>query len=133
MIALRSLAVLSAISVAALSFAVVACSATEGAHADSSESQVNAPGDSAPADAGPPMAKEIHWVRNSAEYRAITRQTYALAAQAVESKKKAYGGPWGVVLDVDETVLDNSQYQKENQGKGFKQEIWTAWVQRKEA
>jgi len=123
----------------ALSLSAVACGAQDdGGGASASESSVtqgpasSSGGGEAPAAA--PMSKEIHWLRNSAEYRAITRQTYALAARTLDAKVQAHkGGPWGVVLDCDETVLDNSEHQKESQGKPFSQEAWTAWVNRKEA
>ena len=83
------------------------------------------------------MPANIHWFRNSAEYQATTRQVYALAgltlAQKVEYRTSARG--WAVVLDADETVLNNSQQQKESAalGLGFSPERWTAWVERKEA
>lgn len=127
MIVLRSFVTLTVLSLAA-----VACGAADGGDASSSESSVvQAP--TPPPAAAPAMSKEIHWFRNSAEYKAITRQTYALAAHAVDAKAAAQAGPWGVVLDVDETVLDNSEYQKENQGKPFDPAAWTSWVTRKEA
>ena len=81
--------------------------------------------------AAPPMAKEIHWFRNSAEYRAMTRQVYGIAGRTLDAAE--HKGSWAVVLDIDETLLDNSQYQKENQGQPFSQDLWTAWVNRKEA
>jgi 5'-nucleotidase (lipoprotein e(P4) family) len=41
-------------------------------------------------------------------------------------------GSWAVVLDADETVLDNSVYEQERGrlGAGFTPESWTAWVKR---
>jgi 5'-nucleotidase (lipoprotein e(P4) family) len=43
--------------------------------------------------------------------------------------------PWGVILDADETILDNSDYQsgRAAQGLGYTQESWTAWVRRQAA
>ncbi len=132
---LRAVLVLSGLSLAA-----IACSAAETGDADTSQSGVKeAPAPTATATATTPpaatsMAKEIHWFRNSSEYKAITRQTYGLAGAALDAKLATRkGGAWGVVLDCDETILDNSQYQKENQGKPFSQDAWTAWVNRKEA
>lgn len=83
-----------------------------------------------------PGALAIHWVRTSAEYRALCLQTYAAATRAVEAS--AAGRParsWTVILDADETVLDNSLYQKERsaQGRGYSVESWDAWVKRREA
>jgi 5'-nucleotidase (lipoprotein e(P4) family) len=113
-----------------LALSALACGAPESSDVDTTQSSVT----ESPPPAAIPMAKEIHWFRNAAEYRAITRQTYALAGNVLAAKVSARkGGEWGVVLDCDETILDNSQYQKENQGKPFSQEAWTAWVNRKEA
>ena len=44
-------------------------------------------------------------------------------------------GSWAVILDADETVLDNSLYQLERAklGLGFTAESWNAWVRRREA
>jgi 5'-nucleotidase (lipoprotein e(P4) family) len=125
---------------AVLSLTALACGAADAsADSNASESSVTQ-GPAAPAPSGepaaaPPMSKEIHWFRSSAEYRAITRQTYALAARALDAKVQGRdkGAAWAVVLDCDETVLDNSEHQKENQGKPFSQDAWTAWVNRKEA
>ena len=50
-----------------------------------------------------------------------------------EEKPKRY--PYAVVVDLDETVLDNSQYQVERwrDKLEFTQESWSKWVRRKEA
>ncbi len=83
-----------------------------------------------------PGALAIHWVRSSAEYRALCLQTYAAAGRAVESGFAARPPrSWAVILDADETVLDNSLYQKERSlaGRGFSPESWAAWVKRREA
>ncbi|HEV2854877.1 MAG TPA: HAD family acid phosphatase [Thermoanaerobaculia bacterium] len=79
------------------------------------------------------MPDSVHWVRNSAEYHAAAIQAYHLATQQVE--KAAAGlesGTWAVILDADETVLDNSQYQKERAGQStsFTSESWNEWVKR---
>lgn len=84
--------------------------------------------------AGAP-SDELHWVRSSAEYRAITTQTYRLALEAAAKLSAGRaGGSWGVSLDADETVLDNSGYEVELQRKGavHTDEAWFAWVKRRE-
>jgi 5'-nucleotidase (lipoprotein e(P4) family) len=78
----------------------------------------------------------VHWFRNSAEQRAAYLQAYRLATTRVEllsAGKEA--GRWAVVADADETLLDNSTYQKERElaGLAFSAESWTAWVARREA
>jgi 5'-nucleotidase (lipoprotein e(P4) family) len=79
-------------------------------------------------------AKEIHWVRDSAEYRACAIQAFAWASRlAEEGAKNETSGTWAVVVDADETVLDNSQFQKEVGSEGFTPAKWDAWVRREEA
>ncbi len=79
---------------------------------------------------------EIKFVRDSAEYVTITRQTYRLAGDSVRRAAQTAGRtPWAVVLDLDETVLDNSTYQLERAAYGlpFESVSWTAWTERREA
>jgi 5'-nucleotidase (lipoprotein e(P4) family) len=84
----------------------------------------------------PSLPDSTHWVRNSAEYAAAARQTYKLATERLEELAAGrQDGRWAVILDADETVLDNSQYQKELAlaGASFSQQSWTAWCRRREA
>jgi 5'-nucleotidase (lipoprotein e(P4) family) len=53
----------------------------------------------------------------------------------VELERRASASPrgtWAVILDADETVLDNSIYQQERAqiGAAFTNESWNAWVRR---
>ncbi len=78
----------------------------------------------------------IKWVRGSAEYIAAFEQTYRLVTARVETESRTHAaGSWAVILDADETVLDNSLYQEERAraGLGFSEESWAAWVKRREA
>jgi 5'-nucleotidase (lipoprotein e(P4) family) len=78
----------------------------------------------------------VHWFRSSAEVRAVYLQTYRAAGERLtELARVRQAGTWAVILDADETVLDNSLYQKERaaQGLGFTAESWDAWVRRVEA
>jgi 5'-nucleotidase (lipoprotein e(P4) family) len=82
----------------------------------------------------PPPA--IRWTRDSAEHRALFLQVYRAATVHVEHEAAARApGSWAVVLDADETVLDNSLYQLERAeaGKPFDAESWHAWCSRREA
>lgn len=84
----------------------------------------------------PALSAAVHWFRNSAEQRAVYLQSYRLATQRVEAIAAQKGaGTWAVVVDADETVLDNSQYQKERElvGQPFSAGSWSAWVARREA
>jgi acid phosphatase len=84
------------------------------------------------------------WVQNSAEYKAITTQTYASALRTLplpledsfwtaslnqEENDEFMGLPPAIILDVDETVLDNSPFQARmiKQGSDFNLEAWNAW------
>lgn len=83
-----------------------------------------------------PVPEAIRWVRSSAEYHAALFQVYRLATTRVEQAvAKLPAGSWAVILDADETVLDNSLYQLERSklGLGFSAESWNAWVKRREA
>ncbi|HUX32285.1 MAG TPA: HAD family acid phosphatase [Gemmatimonadaceae bacterium] len=91
----------------------------------------------APAPAGPPaLSLALRWMRRSAEYRAATRQTYRLAEQRLNELAPAVErGRWGVILDADETVLDNSEYavRRESLDSGYTEASWTAWVKEEAA
>jgi 5'-nucleotidase (lipoprotein e(P4) family) len=79
---------------------------------------------------------EIKYVRDSAEYGALVRQVYRHAAQAVATAAASRRGKvWAVVLDVDETTLDNSTYQLERYAYDlpFDADSWNAWVARADA
>lgn len=89
-----------------------------------------------PSTPAPLPPESIRWVRNSAEYHAALYQVYRLATTRVEQAvAKLPAGSWAVILDADETVLDNSLYQLERAklGLGFTAETWNAWVKRREA
>ena len=82
------------------------------------------------------MPDSLHWFRNAAEYRAATLQTYRLAAQVLDRQIAGKAsGTWAVILDADETILDNSQYLKERfaVGEKFAPRTWHEWTTRKSA
>ncbi|MDM7860445.1 HAD family acid phosphatase [Alteromonas sp. ASW11-36] len=81
-----------------------------------------------------PLTSAVKWQTTSSEYQLLTRRTYRQAEQALATKSLPEG-PWIVVLDVDETVLDNSQYQVEldQSGASYSPASWNDWVQREEA
>jgi 5'-nucleotidase (lipoprotein e(P4) family) len=90
-----------------------------------------------PRPASPPIAiprvipNEIRWFRTSAEYRALARQTYQLAADRLpELTRGAAPQSWAVILDADETVLDNSEYQRRRalDDSAYTEASWSAWV-----
>ena len=82
------------------------------------------------------LPNDVHWARNSAEHRAVYLQIYGQATARLEELARAHEtGTWAVALDADETVIDNSLYQKEltETGGSFTQESWGEWVERREA
>jgi len=89
-----------------------------------------------PAPARPALPPEIHWTRNSAEHSAVFRQTYRLAGERLRGLAAGHApGSWAVIMDADETVLDNSTYQKERAlaGAGYSGQSWAEWVGRIDA
>ena len=92
----------------------------------------------------------VAWVQTSVEYRAITTQTFRAAADHLDVALKekhwdalvpsergnaATGLKPAVVMDVDETVLDNSPYQARliRDGKEYDEISWDQWVAEKRA
>jgi 5'-nucleotidase (lipoprotein e(P4) family) len=89
----------------------------------------------APLPASAQRSLEIKYVRDSAEYATLARQVYRLAGAAVdtEAARRRIAGlttAWGVVLDLDETVLDNSVYQldRASYGLAYESRSWASWI-----
>ena len=82
------------------------------------------------------VPNEVRWFRTSAEYRALARQTYQLAADRLpELTRGAAAQSWAVILDADETVLDNSEYQRRRalDDSAYTEASWSAWVNERAA
>jgi 5'-nucleotidase (lipoprotein e(P4) family) len=78
----------------------------------------------------------VHWFRAAAEYRAIALSTYRSATDAVTAAAQGRArDSWAVVLDADETVLDNSVFQRDlvRNGGGFTEELWADFVRLRSA
>ncbi|MDR9419044.1 5'-nucleotidase, lipoprotein e(P4) family [Gracilimonas sp.] len=90
------------------------------------------------------------WVQNAAEYKAHALQAYNTAERMLplaiedsywtasinqEENQNFSSLPPAVILDIDETVLDNSPFQARmiKQGKTFNVEDWNAWCNQAEA
>ncbi|HLJ52066.1 MAG TPA: HAD family acid phosphatase [Rhizomicrobium sp.] len=72
-----------------------------------------------------------HWFRNSLEYCRLVVNVYDEALRA--ARRIAASHPrrsWIVMLDADETVLDNSFFERERNlcGSEFKDAQWESWV-----
>lgn len=85
------------------------------------------------------------WMQTSAEFDALCRLVYKAAAEAAQKsladtswtaslEQEQAGGfaslPPAVILDLDETVMDNTPYQAlmARLGKGFDSKKWDEWV-----
>lgn len=89
----------------------------------------------------------ILWVQTAAEFDALTTQTWRSATSAMRSRvaDSASGSaldasacsscPAAVIVDVDETVLDNSAADARRivEGTDFDPSVWTAWVNERRA
>jgi 5'-nucleotidase (lipoprotein e(P4) family) len=82
----------------------------------------------------PTVSKQItatHWVRNSLEYCRMAVNVYDEALAAARRMAKMHKrGQWIVTLDADETVLDNSLFERERNACGdvYNDAIWRNWV-----
>jgi acid phosphatase len=106
-----------------------------------------APPAAAPA-AKVPLPDSIVWFRTSVEYRAVTTQSYRLATlmldraladrtwtAALEQTGDFGSKPPAVILDVDETVLDNSESEERNirEGAAYNETRWADWCNERRA
>jgi 5'-nucleotidase (lipoprotein e(P4) family) len=82
------------------------------------------------------LDRSAHWLRNSAEYQAAVRQAFNIASDRVRADAAGReDGTWAVAVDADETIIDNSDYEKELAlvGKESTDELWDGWVARRAA
>ena len=83
------------------------------------------------------LPNDIRWIRQSTEHRTLCEQLFRQATVAIIRKVKTEKNSdnLAVVVDLDETVLDNSLYQVERwkAGLSFTQDSWSEWVNREEA
>jgi len=73
------------------------------------------------------------WYQKAAETKALYLQGYNVATNRLkELLKTQTDKPYSIVLDLDETVLDNSPYQAQNvkDGTAFTPENWDVWVKK---
>jgi acid phosphatase len=90
----------------------------------------------------------ILWVQTSSEYKANSIQVFNSAAArldyalfdknwsaAIEQENNYSSLPEAIVMDVDETVLDNSSYQAELilQHSKYDGETWDSWISSRDA
>jgi 5'-nucleotidase (lipoprotein e(P4) family) len=89
----------------------------------------------APVPAPGALPAALHWYRASAEQRALFLQSYHWADERIREASRGVAGAWAVILDADETILDNSTYQlrQNRQGKGYEAATWEAWARERAA
>jgi 5'-nucleotidase (lipoprotein e(P4) family) len=89
------------------------------------------------------LPNDVRWVRESDEYKALCNQVYGQAIYMIK-KKMTYNkfslnqsniNNYAVIMDLDETVLDNSDYQVGlfERNESFNMNSWAKWVEREEA
>lgn len=122
----------------------LACTSTPSPTPTPSPSPTPTPTASAtpPCNAGQALVNAVLWVQNAAEYRAAALGTYAAARRmldvaladptwtaSTEQTGLVAGLPPAVVLDLDETAIDNTAFQTRSmrQGKTFSSEEWDKW------
>ena len=62
------------------------------------------------------LPNDIRWVVQSDEYKMLCEKIYAQAT--IETENLYSSKTQAIIMDLDETVLDNSKYQVENFDKG---------------
>ena len=148
----------------ALLLSLSACAATfePRAHAtrDGEAASEPAAQDKVPANTAAPLARDgampndnlnaVAWMQTSVEFRLVSGQTFRTAlAQldkaiktpawdalpAAERDNPATGLPTAIIVDVDETMLDNTPYQARliRDNTGFDDFSWNEWVQQRAA
>ena len=139
---------------ACTALALSACKRTEAPAPAATPAAAAAPQAPTPAAASANPAHDnlnaVAWVQTSVEYRALSEQTYRAAADHLDAALKekhwdalvpeergnaATGLKPAVVMDVDETVLDNSPYQARlvRDGADYDEATWAQWVAEKKA
>ena len=71
----------------------------------------------------------INWMQQSGEYRALAYQAFNAAKTAFDAAKPANGMKKAVVVDLDETMIDNSAEGANRvfTKKGYSKEGWSLW------
>lgn len=82
------------------------------------------------------LLQAVSWYQNSAEMKAIYIQSFSWALKIVKEKLEQNTSlPLAVILDIDETVLNNSPQTAQQiiDGVPFSKKMWDEWCQLTEA
>ncbi|MGZ8811581.1 MAG: 5'-nucleotidase, lipoprotein e(P4) family [Thermoanaerobaculia bacterium] len=88
-------------------------------------------GKTADCSAGLSLVNAALWQQSAAEYRASATQTYTVARQALDAAlATASDRPSAIILDLDETSIDNSRFEARmvHAGKTYDAGAWKQWV-----
>ncbi|GIR11603.1 MAG: hypothetical protein CM15mP23_01780 [Cryomorphaceae bacterium] len=78
---------------------------------------------------GVKLPNEVRWVTQSIEYSSVCEQIYNSASSVLQNQFEGLDRPI-IVMDLDETVLNNVQYQVElfEKSETYNPTSWNAWV-----
>lgn len=81
------------------------------------------------------LPNDIRWITNSSEYKILCEQTYKNAWDNLSDVLKNATSQSAIIMDLDETILDNSDYQVglTEKNESYKPESWFVWVNQEEA
>ncbi|PWW11725.1 5'-nucleotidase, lipoprotein e(P4) family [Mangrovibacter plantisponsor] len=77
----------------------------------------------------------VNWFQQSGEYQALAWQAFNSARLAFDASAHKVHGRRAVIVDLDETMLDNSAYSawQAKHGQPFSDKTWAEWTQAKQA
>nr|WP_269783545.1 HAD family acid phosphatase [Marinibactrum halimedae] len=81
------------------------------------------------------VSTAVTWTQKAVEYKVLTEKLYLDAVATKVPLFKQLSGRWVVYMDVDETILDNSDYNKSRDllAEGFSKDSWNEWVSKEAA
>ncbi|OKB64692.1 5'-nucleotidase, lipoprotein e(P4) family [Serratia marcescens] len=77
----------------------------------------------------------VLWVQNSAEYYALVTQAFNMARYAFDQAESEPGKKKAVVVDIDETIMNNAPYEahKVQTGELYSKRNWNEWIGKESA
>lgn len=110
---------------------------TGGCAGRKSDTADNSPASYTTRDLNEQLVMAALWMQSSAEYRALCYQAFNVAVMNLDSFLNSYTGskPVAVIVDADETVIDNSAYEAFLIGRdfGYSSKTWVPWMAAAEA
>lgn len=77
----------------------------------------------------------VNWFQQSGEYQALAWQAFNTARMAFDAAPSLAGKPKAVIVDLDETMMDNSAYSawQAKYGQPFSDKTWSEWTRSRQA